>query len=150
MVYVRNDKAHFDYDLLEKFEAGLQLLGLEVKSLKLGRAQLQGSHVIIRGGEAFWVGGMIHPYQPANTPADYDPSRTRKLLLNKKEIAHLQVKSQAEGLTIIPLSVYNKERAIKFEIALARGRKKFDKRQVLKKRVAERDMDRALKGRRDF
>lgn len=142
---VKNQKAGFDYEFLEKFEAGLRLRGFEVKSLRLGRAEIRGARVIVRGNEAFLVGATIHPYQAGNLPKDYDPQRVIKLLLSKKELARLAGSSAQKGLTIIPISVYTKGGKLKLEFALARGKKKYDKRQVLKKREAKRQIERTLK-----
>ncbi len=120
-------------------------LGLEVKALRKHDGSLEGSHVIIRGGEAYLLGMDIPPYQPHNSPADYDRRRNRKLLLTKKEIATLANFENKKGLTIVPLSVYNKGRRIKIEIASVRGKKKYDKRETIKKRDAEREIRRTLK-----
>lgn len=130
---------------MDRFEAGIELLGLEVKALKSKKGSLEGSHVNVRGGEAFIINMDIPPYQPLNTPADYDSQRVRKLLLTKKELAELAGLEAQRGLTIVPISVYNKGRKIKLEIAVARGKKKADKRQTLKKRDTERDLRRTLK-----
>ena len=143
--FVTNRKAHFNYEIQEKLEAGIELLGHEVKSVKAGHANLEGSHVIIRGNEAFLIGSTITPYQPSNTPKDYDPARNRKLLLTKKELQELGSKENQKGLTIVPLSMYSKARKIKLEIAIVRGKKKFDKRESIKKRDSKRDIDRTLK-----
>lgn len=140
-----NRKARFNYELLEKMEAGIELLGFEVKSLRQKQGSLDGAYVIVRGGEAFLVNGYIPPYQPKNTPRDYDPRRHRKLLLTKKELAELAAAESKKGLTIVPVSVYNKGRKIKVEIAIARGKKKYDKRETIKRRDAEREMRRTLK-----
>lgn len=134
-----------EYEILEEYEAGIELLGLEVKSLRAGTAKLEGSHVVVRGNEAYIVGMVISPYQPANTPKEYDPNRTRKLLLTHKEIATIAGAEGQKGLTVVPLSVYNKGGKLKIKIAVARGRKKYDKRAVLKKRDTERDIRRTLK-----
>jgi len=144
MPSLSNRKAHFNYEILEKIEAGIELLGFEVKSLKAGRGSLEGSHVLVRGDEAFVVNMNISPYQPKNTPADYEPLRNRRLLLTKKEIEKLRGKENEKGLTIIPLSVYNKGRKLKIEIALARGKKQYDKRETIKKRDTEREIRRTL------
>ncbi|MFA6006779.1 MAG: SsrA-binding protein SmpB [Candidatus Paceibacterota bacterium] len=141
---IRNKKAHFNYDILEKFEAGIELFGFEVKSVKGGHGSLEGTRVIIRDNEAYLIGVNIPPYQTGNTPAGYDPTRTRKLLLTKKEIKELIGKGEQAGLTIVPLALYNKSGRIKVSIAVAKGRKKYDKREVLKKRDAERDIRRTL------
>ncbi|MBP9711017.1 MAG: SsrA-binding protein SmpB [Candidatus Pacebacteria bacterium] len=145
MNLIEHKKARFDYDILEEYEAGLELFGHEVKSLRNHQGKLEGSHIIVRGGEAFVVGMLISPYQPANIPKEYDPARSRKLLLTKKEIGLLSDAEGQKGLTIVPLSVYNKGKVLKLRIAVARGRKKFDKRAVLKKRDTEREMRRTLK-----
>jgi SsrA-binding protein len=142
---VEHKKARLDYEILEEYEAGIELLGFEVKSLRAGNAKLEGSHVIVRGGEAFVVGMVVSPYQPSNTPKEYDPGRSRKLLLTKKEIAALAGAEGQKGLTVVPISVYNKKGKLKIKIAVARGRKKYDKRQVLKKRDTDREIRRTLK-----
>jgi SsrA-binding protein len=143
--YAQNRKAHFDYEILEKFEAGIELVGTEVKSVRGGRMSLEGAFVIIRGGEAFIINASIPPYQVANTPTGYDPLRNRKLLLTKKEIRELSETEKNKSLTIVPLSVYNKNRKIKVEIALVRGKKKYDKRETTKKRETEREIRREYK-----
>ena len=143
--YVSNKKAKFDYELKDFIEAGLVLAGYEVKSIKLGRAKLDGAHVIVRGGEAFLVGASISPYQPANMPKDYDAEAPRKLLLSKKELTLLERESEQAGLTIVPIRLYNLGRKIKLEIALARGKKKTDKRETIKKRESNRAIGRLLK-----
>jgi SsrA-binding protein len=143
--YVHTKKAHFDYELLETFEAGVVLSGAEVKSVRGGKANLNGAYVIIRGEEAYLVNASISPYQVANTPKNYDPERARKLLLSKKELAELERGSEQNGLTIVAIKWYNKNRYLKLLIALARGKKKVDKRETLKKRDTKRDIDRILK-----
>lgn len=142
---VRNRKVTFDFEILETFEAGLELLGSEVKSLRNKRGSLEGSHVVVRGNEAFLVGATIAPYQPANTSKEYDPERTRKLLLHKKEIGELLSAESQKGLTIVPISVYNKGRNLKLKIAIARGKKKSDKRQIIKERDTKKDIERQMK-----
>jgi SsrA-binding protein len=144
-VFADNRKAYFNYEVIEKYEAGLELLGLEVKSIVNGRAILAGSFVIVRGGEVYIVGMQIPPYQAGNTPPDYDPTRTRKLLLNKKEIVSLSDADGEKGLTIIPLSLYNKRGKIKLEIAIAKGKKVHDKRESIKKRDVDREIRREYK-----
>lgn len=143
MALIQNKKAYFDYEILEKIEAGIKLFGFEVKSLKKSQGSLLGSHVIIRGNEGFVVNMDISPYQVANTLKEYDPKRNRKLLLNKKEISKLSEYEKQKGLTIIPLLVYNKGKKLKLEIAVVRGKKKYDKREAIKKRDSEREMRRA-------
>jgi len=140
-----NRKAYFDYEILEKFEAGLVLAGAEVKSIRAGRMSLTGSYVNFHNSEPYLIGASIAPYQPKNQPAEYDPSRTRKLLLNKKEIDYLLGKTKQKGLTLMPLKVYNKGRRIKIEIGLARGKKQYDKRAVISKRETARKIERELK-----
>lgn len=145
MSLITNKKAHFNYELTETFEAGISLLGQEVKSLKKNQGSILGAHVIVRGGEAYIVGMHIPPYQPNNTPKEYDPDRTRRLLLTKKELGELAGAEAQKGLTIVPISVYSKGRKLKLQIAIARGKKKYDKREALKKRDAEREIARTLK-----
>ncbi len=148
MSLVQNKKAHLNYEILETFHAGIELLGLEVKSLRAGRGSLEGARVIVRGGEAFIVGMNIPAYQPSNLAggsADYDPDHTRRLLLTKKEIAELAQAEDKKGLTAIPLSLYNKGGKIKADIAVVKGKKKYDKREDIKKRDMARDVGRTLK-----
>jgi len=140
-----NKKAFFNYEVLEKFNTGIELLGLEVKSLKAKRGTLDGAYISVRGNEVFLLGATIPPYQPNNTPADYEPTRPRRLLLTKKEIGQLIGWENKKGLTIVPLSLYNSARKIKVTIAVVRGKKKYDKREVLKKREASREIERTLK-----
>jgi SsrA-binding protein len=143
--YIKNRKARFNFEILETFEAGLVLLGIEAKSIRNSKGSLEGSHVIIRGGEAFLVGATITEYQPANTPKKYDKERPRKLLLSKKQLALMEQQTEKAHLTAIPLRLYNAGQNIKLEVALARGKKKFDKRETLKARDSKRDIDRTLK-----
>ena len=142
---IQNKKAHFNYELLEEFEAGISLFGYEVKALRNHHGSLEGSHVIVRGDEAFLVGATIPPYQPANTPETYDPARNRKLLLSKKEIGQLSGLERQKGLTIVPISVYNKGKNLKMRLAVARGKKKYDKRETIRKRESKRSIERTLK-----
>lgn len=144
-IIAENKKAYFNYEILEKFEAGISLLGQEVKSLKTFGVNLAGNYVILKDEEIFWVGANIPPYQPGNTPASYEPEKSRKLLLRKPEIIHLIGKSKQKGLTLIPLKLYTKNSQIKLEFAVAKGKKKFDKRESIKKREAEREIQRELK-----
>ncbi len=145
MALVENKKAHLNYEILEEYEAGLELLGGEVKALRAKLGKLDGSHITVRGGEAYLIGASIPPYQSGNTPADYEPMRNRKLLLTKKEITILGEHESQKGLTIVPLRVYNKGRHLKLALGVARGKKKYDKRATLKERDTKRDMDRTLK-----
>jgi len=148
MTYSVNKKATFNYDILEKFEGGLELLGIEVKAIRNKQANLTGSFVIIRGGELFLSNVSIPPYQVKNTPDNYDPERPRKILVSKKEIARLTKNEAQKGLTLIPISLYNKGRNIKLEFALVRGKKKSDKRETIKDRESKREIERTLKSRR--
>jgi SsrA-binding protein len=144
-ILIQNKKAYFNYEILEKFEAGLELKGFEVKSLKNGKGNIAGSHIIISGEEAYIMGMKIPPYQPTNAPKEYDQERLRKVLLRKKEIKYLLGKKQSAGLTLIPLKVYTARKLVKLEIALAKGKKKRDKREKIKKRESERKIERTLK-----
>jgi SsrA-binding protein len=145
-----NKKAYFNYEILEKFEAGISLLGQEVKSLKTRGANWAGSWIIIKDNEVFWVGCKIPPYQPKNIQKDYNPDRSRKLLLQKKEIKYLIGRIRQKGLALIPLKIYTKNGKIKIEFALVKSKKKADKRDLIKKREAEREIERILKrGRAD-
>ena len=141
----QNKKVYFDYEILEALEAGIELFGFEVKSVRAGNVHLEGSRVIVRGGEAFLVGATIPPYQAANTPKDYDAMRTRRLLLHKKELSYLAGKEHERGLTLVPIKLYNKGRQIKLEFGIARGQKKHDKRQKIKERESKRKISRELK-----
>lgn len=147
MILVENKKVRMRFEILETFSAGMELSGSEAKSLRQKHGSLDGSRVIIRGGEAYLVGASIPPYQVANTPPDYDPARTRRLLLSRKEIDELVDIESRKGLTIVPIEVYNAKRFIKIRIAIVRGKGKADKREDLKKRDAEREMERALRKR---
>jgi SsrA-binding protein len=141
----KNRKAYFNYEILEKFQAGLVLQGPEVKSVRLGRTQLAGSFCRFQGEELFLSGTTIPPYQPKNTKPNYDPARPRKLLLQKKELSYLFGKVKERGLTLLPLKVYTTDKGnIKVEIALAKGRKKWDKREAIRKRESVREMRQAL------
>ena len=143
--YAENRKARFNYEILEKYEAGIELLGVEVKSVRGGQMSLEGAFIIVRGGEVFLINSNIPPYQVKNSPKDYDALRNRKLLLTKKEIAELAGSEKNKSLTIVPISVYNKNRKIKVSIALVKGKKKFDKRETLKKRDIDREIRREIK-----
>jgi len=139
---IGNPKARFNYEILETIEAGVKLRGFEVKALKGKRGSLEGSHVIIRGGEAFVINMFIPPYQVGNTPGDYEPRSNRKLLIGRKEIMRLASLESGKGLTIVPISVYNKGPFVKVSIAVVRGKKKFDKRESIKKRETDRTVRR--------
>ena len=145
--YAENRKAKFDYEILEKYEAGIELLGVEVKSVRGGKMSLEGAFVIVRGGEVFLINANIPPYQVNNAPKDYDSLRNKKLLLTKKEIITLASSEKNKSLTIVPILVYNKGRKIKVEIALVKGKKKHDKRETIKKRDTDREIRREYKER---
>lgn len=135
-----NKRAFYDYEILEKIEAGIELLGHEVKAAKTGRAKLTGSFVHVRGGEAFLTNAHIARYAKATGIEGYDPARSRRLLLKRRDIARLLGKQQADRLTIVPLRLYEKRGLVKVEIALARGKRQFEKRETIKRREDERTM----------
>lgn len=140
-----NKKAGFDYFIEDQYEAGLVLEGWEVKSLRAGKINLSDAHVIIKYGEAFLLGAQIQPLMTASTHSIPDPTRTRKLLLNKKELSHLIGSVERQGYTIVPLSMYWKKNKIKIKIALAKGKKEHDKRGTVKDREWQRDRSRLMK-----
>jgi SsrA-binding protein len=145
-IFADNKKAYFNYEILEKFEAGMSLIGQEVKSIRMNRLNLTGSYVVVdKNSEVFLVGANIPPYQPKNMPGNYNPQRSRKLLLRKKEIQYLIGKSRQSGLTLIPLRVYTNDGKIKLEFGIAKGKKQFDKREKIGKRELDREIQRALK-----
>jgi SsrA-binding protein len=140
-----NKKAYRNFELVEKFEAGLELLGTEVKSLRIGQADLDGSYARIRNGECWLVGAKIAPYQQAGQ-ASYEPSRNRKLLLHKLEIRRITTKLEQRGFTLVPLRIYFSNRGLaKIELALARGKRKYDKRRAITERDQKRDVDRDMR-----
>lgn len=141
---IENKKARLEYEFIETYSAGMSLYGFEVKALRAGKASLVGSRVVVRGGEAFLVGATVSPYQKKNTPQSYDPERSRRLLLNKKEIAALAAYEGQKGLTIVPVMVYN-SKCVKLSVAVARKKKKHDKRATMKDRDAKRSIERSLK-----
>lgn len=143
-----NRKARFNYDILEKYEGGLVLAGHEVKAAKAGKAQLGGSWVKLLGGEAYLVNAQIGPYQVGNVPEGFDPRQARKVLLSKKELAELERQTAKKGLTLVPLSLYNKGRLVKLSFALVRGKKSYDQRESIKEREDSREVHRILKNRR--
>jgi SsrA-binding protein len=138
-------KARFNYEILESFEAGIELFGHEVKSLKKGQGSLDGSHVIVRGGEAYAMNVFVPPYQEKNTPKGYDPRRNRRLLLTRKEIQRLATLEEGRGLTIVPISIYNKGPLVKVSVAVVRGKKQHDKRRTTQAREVDREIRRAMK-----
>jgi SsrA-binding protein len=137
-----NRKAHFNYELLERFEAGLVLQGWEVKSIRSKSAQISDSHVIVKKGEVFWVGGVIQPLLSTSTHLHPDPSRSRKLLLHSKEIRKLIGLVERKGYTLIPLSLYWKNNCVKLTLSVACGKKNYDKRADLKNKDWQREQER--------
>lgn len=144
MIITTNKRAYFDYEILEKYEAGIELKGFEVKSIKNGRINFAGSYAIVKNNEIWLLNTDIPAYQPKNTPMDYDSKRTRRLLLTKLEIKNLIGKIHEKGLTLLPLKAYTKNGKVKIEIGLAKSRKKYDKRELIKKRDIERETGRNL------
>ena len=142
-----NRRARYDYELLDRFEAGIVLTGTEVKSLREARVTLAQSYADIRGGEVWLVGADIAEYGHGNI-ANHEPGRDRKLLLKRGEIESLVGKVREKGQTLVPTRLYFKDGRVKVELALARGKERGDKRRALVERDAKRDIDRALKGRR--
>ena len=141
---IDNRRAHHDYLIFDKVEAGIALLGSEVKSVRLGRVQLAGAFAIIRNGQIYLVGAHIEEYEKANQ-FNHDPTRTRPLLLHRREIRKLEQRmAKEQGSTLIPLEFHFKRGYVKVVLAVAKGKSKFDKRQALKERDAKRDMQRAL------
>jgi len=138
-----NRRARHDYHVLEKLEAGVALLGTEVKSIRAGKVQLKDSFVEFRGGEAFLVGVHVSPYTHGNRE-NHDPERPRKLLLKRREIERLAGRIQAKGFTVVPLEVYLKDNRIKVEIGLVRGKQQFDKRLAERERELDREAQAAL------
>lgn len=145
-IAIHNRGISFHYEILDKFVAGIELKGFEVKAIKTGRGNLTGSYISNIGEELFLINFQIPPYQPKNTPKDYNERRARKLLLQKKQIKFLIGKLKEKGLTVVPLKIFVKKGLIKVEIALAKGLKKYEKREKIKKREFERERDRTLKG----
>jgi len=141
-----NPRAKFDYQILETYEAGVVLAGYEVKSVKKGHISLRGAYVVIRDNQATLLNAHISAYQPKNMPSDYDPTRTRKLLLHAKEIKSLIGKTHQKGLTLVAMRVYTKHNRIKLEIGLGKGKKKIDKRETINKREDDRRIGRAMRG----
>ena len=140
-----NKRANYDYLILEKFEAGLELLGHEVKSVRNERMSLVGSYVTIGRGSAWIINSHIPLYDKAGPQPDYDPDRTRRLLLHKRELERLAGKMEQKGLTLVPISVYTKGSKIKIEFGLARGKKQFEKKETIKKRELDREVRRSMK-----
>ena len=150
MSYAINKKAKFDYDILEVYEAGLVLFGHEVKSIKQGHISLKGAFVTIKSTskkipELYLINAHVSLYKQAGIVKGYDPDRSRKLLLKKSEIKHLIGKKKEQGLTLVPLELYNKRGFIKLKFGIGKGRKKVDKRELIKKRELDIKMKRMIK-----
>ena len=145
-VVASNRKAAHDYAILDRFEAGIALFGSEIKSIRAGQINIKEGYILIEGRQAWLLGAHISPYDPASM-ANHDPLRKKRLLMHRKEIIKLQEAQQQKGLAIVPLRVYLKKGLAKIEIGLGRGLKKYDKRQVIAKRDAEREMRRSFAGR---
>ncbi len=152
---VENRKAKFNYETLNTYEAGVQLLGLEVKAVRNGQISLDGSHITLLpliiavkkdSPRLALIGSNITPLQPLNAPSGYNPVRPRALLMSNKELLELEKALHQKGTTLVPLSVYTKRGLIKVQVAVVRGKKKFDKRESIKKRDAKREIDRVMKG----
>lgn len=143
-ILAENKKAFFDYEFIEKYEAGLVLLGPEVKSIKIGRININAAFVSLRGNELFLINCNIPPYQANNMPGNYDPERYRKLLVTSQEIKYLTGKLAQKGLTLVPIKVYTKKSKIKLEFGLGKSKRKVNKRQDLKNRDIQRDTQRSL------
>ncbi len=141
-IAISNRKARFEYEILDTFEAGIVLVGSEVKSLRQGKANLQDSYALVKNGEVWLLNMHINPYEQANQ-FNHDPLRTRKLLLNKSEIAKLQIKTNEKGLTLIPLKLYFSKGIAKVELGIGKGKKLHDKRESVKERDVAREMQRA-------
>ena len=144
-----NKKAYHDYFILEQLEAGIELFGTEVKSLRMGQCSIKEAWVDIKGGEVFVNQMHINPYEKGNI-FNRDPLRVRKLLLHRQEIRRLIGKIKEKGLTLVPLKVYFKDSLVKVEIGLAQGKKKYDKREAIAKKDAMRDLERNFKGKEQY
>ncbi|WOB43169.1 SsrA-binding protein SmpB [Thermoleptolyngbya oregonensis NK1-22] len=144
-VVAENRQARFEYDILETFEAGIELVGTEVKSVRAGKANLRDGFALIRNGEVWLHNVHISPHDTASQYFNHDPRRTRKLLMHRQEIRKLIGKVEQQGLTLVPLKMYLKRGWVKISLALARGKKLHDKREDLKQKQAKREMQRAMK-----
>lgn len=140
---ISNKKAYFNYQITETFEAGINLYGAEVKSVRLGKADLTGSFIKIIGNEAYLVNAKIFPYQNAQIE-NYDQNRTRKLLLHKKEIISLKSKMDGSNLSLVPIALYLKHGFIKVDVGLGKGKKQYEKKESIKKKDLQRDLEREL------
>jgi SsrA-binding protein len=143
-VIVRNRRARHDFHVLSAVEAGIALTGTEVKSIRAGRVNLKESYARIDGGEVFLIGMHVSPYEQGNR-FNHEPKRTRRLLLSRREIRNLSRDTEKSGLTLVPLSIYLKGKLVKVELALARGKRQYDKRHDIAEREAQREIERAIK-----
>jgi SsrA-binding protein len=146
-VIAQNRKARHEYEVLDTYEAGIALVGTEVKSLRLGKAQMQDSYALIENGELFLHNFHISPYDLGNVH-NHEPNRIRKLLMHKRELRKLYVRAVERGLTLVPLKIYFKGKVAKIELGLVRGKKSYDKREAITEREVRRDLDRRMKERR--
>lgn len=142
--YANNPRAKHDYEILDTVEAGLVLRGHEVKAIKAGKASIKGAYVRIRGEEAWLIGASIAPYQPGNVPADYDEQADRKLLLSRHQLSSLMGLSKSHGVTLVPLKLYGKKGVVKLLVGVARGKKKYDKREAKKQKDIARAKQRGV------
>jgi SsrA-binding protein len=147
-VFADNRQARFNYEILETYEAGIELTGTEVKSIRRGQANLRDSYAIVRNGEMFLLNMYIAPHATTSAVFNHEPTRTRRLLLHKQEIRKLIGKVEQKGLTLVPLKLYLSKGWIKVSIGLARSKKLHDKRETIQKRDATREIARAMKGER--
>ncbi|KPJ85809.1 SsrA-binding protein [Parcubacteria bacterium SG8_24] len=145
-ILAENKRARYEYDILDTYEAGLALTGPEVKSVRAGKMKLSGAHVAVRHDAAWLIGAHIPAYPKAGRSGEVDPYRSRRLLLHRRELKHLAGKGEQKGLTFVPISAYTKGSKIKLSFALARGKKRYEKREAIKKRDIERELRRTLKG----
>lgn len=148
MSLIENKKIFHEYTVVETFEAGAVLHGFEVKSLRAKQGKLEGSRIVVRGGEAFLIGASIPAWQPDNAPKDYDPERPRKLLLHTKELLKIAEAEDRQGLTAVPISWYNSKRMIKLSFGIVRGKRQYDKRDDIRKRDEKRIAERVMKYRK--
>lgn len=144
MALAENPKARFDYQILETFEAGLVLKGYQAKAIKSGKCSIKGAYVKILGNDAWLLGAMVSPYQANNVPPDYDQQRDIKLLLKKNELDYLRGKSSEGGAHLVPIKLYGKNGLVKLEFGIGRTKKKYDKRDIIKKREVDRNIRRKL------
>ena len=147
MPIAENRRAHFDYHIEEKFEAGIVLEGWEIKAIRAGQVQLSGGYVVIRDGELFLIGARINALRSASTHVHPEADRTKKLLMHKAQIRRLVGKVEQRGYTLVPLDLHYKDGRVKVEIALAKGKAEHDKRDTIKDREGKREVQRAMKQR---